>query len=200
MGHFLLVAVAGCTPGTPADPHQARQAVTTAWQTGQHTVWEIDWPASPVGGPVTVETWRAGNRYRLEILESTAPALVGQTLVFNGSRGWRFNRLEPQPAVVTDVPALSPVTDALETIAGLLRRLPTAASREQTATLEHGPAQKIGLTFDNGDSLIFWLDQSTGLPVRIRFTVKGGQATLQARRFEPLPHPPDALFTPIPGR
>ena len=68
----------------PIEPETARHTAALAWQTSRHTVWELDWPNAPVGGPVTVETWQAGNRYRYEILEAAAPALVGQALAFDG--------------------------------------------------------------------------------------------------------------------
>jgi hypothetical protein len=57
-----------------------------------------------------------------------------------------------------------------------------------------GPAQKIVLRFDNDDSLTVWIDEETGLPVRLQFLVDGRQATLEARHFEPLADPLSGLF------
>ncbi|MBN1219219.1 MAG: hypothetical protein JXM69_09840 [Anaerolineae bacterium] len=189
-----LLALPTCTTGHPMSPDQAQAIVAAAWHADQHIVWELDWPAAPVGGPLTVETWRVGERYRFEILESVAPALIGETLAFDGQTAWQSNRFDSEPPVRLDSPRLSPVTDAFATIDRLI------ATPPQTATLEtgqtgHGPAQKISLAFANGDRLIFWGDEATQLPVRIIFEVGGKEATLKARSFEALVDPPQALFT-----
>jgi hypothetical protein len=81
-------------PPQPVSPATAQAALVEAWAADQHTVWEIDWPDAPVGGPLTVETWRAGSGYRYEILESTAPALVGEILIFDGQTAWQYNRFD----------------------------------------------------------------------------------------------------------
>jgi hypothetical protein len=173
--------------------NQAQTIVATAWRADQHIVWELDWPAAPVGGSLTVETWRVGERFRFEILESAAPALVGETLVFDGQTAWQSNRFDSEPPVRLDSPRLSPVTDAFAVIDRLI------ATPPQTATLEigqtgHGPAQKISLAFANGDRLIFWGDETTQVPVRVIFEVGGKETALKARSFEAMVDPPRALF------
>ncbi len=180
-------------------PPAAQSRLTGAWQTDRHTVWEIDWPDAPVGGPVTVETWQAGARYRYEILESTAPALVGQVLVFDGHRAWRYDRFQTQPALPQSAspPLLSPVTDAFAVIDRLLITSPASAVQQQTTILDYGPVQKIELTFEQGDTLTFWLEPENGFPVRIIFLANGSRAELHARQVEPLVDPPAKLFTPF---
>jgi outer membrane lipoprotein-sorting protein len=232
----------------PMSPDLAQAIVADAWQADQHIVWELDWPAAPAGGPLTVETWRMnedyrgdtyrgdtyrgdtyrgdtyrgdtyrgdtyrgdtyrgdtyrgdtyrgdtyrGDRYRYEILESVAPALVGETLVFNGQKAWQYNRFSTEAPVVPGWPWLSPVSDAFVMIDALIATPPQTATQE-FAQIIHGPAQKITLTFDNGDHLILWRDEETQLPVKIVFSVDGKEATLNARDFEPLVDPPQGLF------
>jgi hypothetical protein len=167
----------------------------------QHTIWEIEWPEAPVGGPVTVETWRAGSRYRYEILESTAPALVGETLIFDGQIAWQYNRfddplLSPRRQGKTiSKPALSPVSDAFAIINPLLTTLPETASQE-AVQFNRRSAQKITLTFANKDQLSLWQDEATHLPIQVTFAVGAQQSTLRARSFERLVNPPEGLFKP----
>ena len=164
-------------------PDPAQAIVANAWQSDQHIVWELDWPAAPAGGPLTVETWRMnedyrgdeyrgdtyrGDRYRYEILESAAPALVGETLVFNGQKAWQYNRFSTEGPVAPELPWLSPVSDAFAMIDTLIASSPQTATQEFVQII-HGPAQKITLTFDNGDRLILWRDEETQLPVKIYF-------------------------------
>jgi hypothetical protein len=181
----------------PINPDVAEEKIGSAWQAGQHVVWELEWPAAPIGGPLTIETWRADRRYRYEILEAAAPALVGQTLIFDGQTAWRFNRFETELPIGPTSPILSPVTDAFAIIDKLISTPPATATQQEPVQLSQGPAQQITLTFDNDDCLTFLLDQETQLPVRILFMVREQQARLRARSLEPLPNPPQDLFKPI---
>jgi hypothetical protein len=194
---FILAAsLSACTTPEPIEVEAAQALLLTAWQADQYIVWEIDWPAAPVGGPLTVATWRAGPRYRLEILEAVAPDLVGQTLIFDGVTAWGYQRFDSPPAVPQPVEArLSPVTDAFEIIALLLATTPSSATQE-AVQVGREPAQKITLTFNAGDSLTLWRDEATGLPVRLSFVLGRQQATLRARSFVPLSNPPQGLFEP----
>lgn len=193
---ILAVSLSTCAAPQPMEIEVAQTALLTAWQADQHIIWEIDWPDAPVGGPLTVATWRAGLRYRLEILEAVAPDLVGQTLIFDGVTAWRYQRFDSPPAVPQPVEAhLSPVTDAFAIIARLLATTPTSATQEVTQ-VGREPARKITLTFSAGDSLTLWRDEATGLPVRLNFVSGRQQATLRARSFEPLSNPPQDLFEP----
>jgi hypothetical protein len=187
------LGMSACGSGQPMDPDPARSMVRNAWQANQHIVWEIEWPAVPIGGPLTVETWRADERYRYEILEAAAPALIGQTLVFNGQTAWQFNRFGPDPPRVFASPALSPVSDAFAIIDAFVTTQPLTANQAE-GRLSHGPARMILLTFENNESLTFWIDRATGLPGRIIFWRRGDEATLQARSLERLPNPPAGLF------
>ena len=195
--NLLVLSLTGCAAARPMDPDTALARLTTAWRSHQHTVWEIDWPAAPSGGLLTVEIWRAGAQYRFEILESTAPALVGQMLVFDGQTAWRSDRFEEKSSwAAADPPELAPVSEAFAVIERLLARPAASATLQQSSTLRHGPAEKITLSFSNGDLLAMWLDQATGLPARAIFSYKGSQADLQARQLEPLAQPPAKLFAP----
>ncbi|HXW00070.1 MAG TPA: hypothetical protein VEC93_16740, partial [Anaerolineae bacterium] len=77
--NLLLLTLSACAAPEPISAKAAQATLAAAWQVDQHIVWEIAWPAAPVGGPLTVESWRVGPRYRFEVLEATAPDLVGQT-------------------------------------------------------------------------------------------------------------------------
>ena len=178
------------------DLQLAQDTLVRAWQADQHRVWELDWPAAPIGGLLTVETWRSAERYRFEILESTAPALIGQILIFDGQTAWWDNRFDqdlPQPA---SSPTLSPVSDAFAIIETLLTSSPIAATRQDDTLLNYGPTSKISLTFEDENTLSFWLESKTNLPVRIFFSVGDSQAVLHARQVEPLIDPPAGLFRP----
>ncbi len=190
-----FLTLSACAAQQPVATETAQAMMNRAWHSDQHTVWEIEWPASPTGGLLTVETWRLAHRYRFEILESTAPALIGQTLIFDGQNGWRYHRFEAGPVVGPVAPRLSPVSEAFAVIERLLATPPLAAEQLQTRH-KHGPAQKISLTFANDEQLIFWLDRETNLPMRILFLMGGKVATLEARHFEPLLVPLPGLFEP----
>jgi hypothetical protein len=194
--NLLAIALLGCTSEQTIGPNLAQRRAKTAWRSDQHAVWELDWPAAPTGGPLTVEIWRAGDRYRYEILESVAPALVGQTLIFDGQTGWRYSRFEATSSSRTASSRLSPVTDAFETVDRLLDLPPLNAVRQEDMILDYGPTEKTTLTFENGDRLISWIERETELPVRLTFEVGGNQATLKARHIEPLTKPLDGLFKP----
>ena len=187
-------AVTACAPAKTVEPETARQTATLAWQTDRQTVWELDWPNAPLGGSLTVETWQAGRRYRYEILEAAAPALVGQSLAFDGQNGWLYNRLNPPKTFAPTRPTLSPVTDAYGVINHLLDTPPQSATQE-TAAVNAAPAQKISLTYATGDSLAVWLDEKTGLPLKVTFSAGRQQATLLARSVEKLVNPPPELFS-----
>jgi hypothetical protein len=193
--HVIIVVwgTSGCASAQSMNADLAQAILARAWQADQHVVWEVDWPAAPVGGPLTVETWQADERYRFEILESVAPALVGETLIFDGQTAWQSNRFVPEPPVRLASPQLSPVTDAFAVVDQLLTTPPQIAGQEFVQTV-HGPAQKITLTFANNDRLTAWRDEETRLLVRIFFSGKGKEARLEARTFEPLLDPPPALF------
>jgi outer membrane lipoprotein-sorting protein len=197
---IISLSLMACTVVEPLKPAQAQTIIALAWQADQHVVWALDWPAAPTGGPLTVETWQSGPAYRYEILESAAPALVGEVLVSDGQRVWRYNRLnvpERSPDFNLDAPArLSPLTDALAQIDRLLATTPLTATQESAQTI-HGPAQKITLTYTNGDSLSLWQDDQTGLPVRVMSVINGQPVTLNTREVEPLVDPPTGLFEPI---
>jgi hypothetical protein len=194
----LFLGVSACVAPRTIDAQMARSMLEASWQAGQHVVWEINWPAAPVGGPLTVETWRAEGRYRYEILESAAPALIGEILVFDGQHAWSYNRFAPEPPTDLLSPALPPVTEALAMISRLIT-IPPETATQRAVQSSHGPAQEIALTFPpeadgRGRTLIFWRDIKTGLPVWVRFSVGETQATLQARTIEPLADPLPGLF------
>jgi outer membrane lipoprotein-sorting protein len=198
--YLLGIQLSGCAATRTLDPLAAQADFIRAWQADQHVVWEIDWPAAPVGGPVTVETWRAGGRYRFEILEAAAPALVGETLVFDGLDGWSYNRFAPALPLKSLPPSLAPVTDAFNLISEFSAIRPEKAS-QRPVRLDHGPARQITLTLTPGSaggqrSLTWWRDDETGLPARIHFTFGEQEAVLQARSVELLPDPPAGLFSP----
>ncbi len=196
LSFLIIIAASACASTKPVEVEAAQATLLDAWQMDQHIVWELDWPDAPVGGPLTVATWRAGLRYRLEILEAAAPPLVGQTLIFDGATAWRYQRFDSPPAVPQPVEAqLSPVTDAFAVISRLLATTPASAT-EEAAQFEREPAQKITLTFTGGDTLTLWRDKATGLPVRLSFVSDRQRATLRARSFEPLSNPAEELFEP----
>lgn len=176
-------------------PKAGRDALVRAWQQDQHIVWEIEWAAMPLGGPLTVESWRVGERYRFEILEVTAPALVGETLVVDGPNAWRYNRFEPTSLTRVSPPWLAPVSELFMLIEQSLSRLPQTA-RQQLVQVDQAPAQQISLIFSQDEQLIFWIDQATRLPIRIFLATDGSEIRLQARSYEPLVDPPAGLFQP----
>jgi outer membrane lipoprotein-sorting protein len=199
--HLLTFSLCACASPQPVSPATTQTALLEAWAADQHTVWEIDWPDAPVGGPLTVETWRVGSWYRYEILESTAPALVGEILVFDGQTAWQYNRFDDsllsshkQGKEASEL-ALSPVSDAFAVINRLLTT-PAQTAGQEAVTFNHHSTQKITLTFDHGDQLALWRDETTNLPVRITFAAGGQEATLKARSFERLTNPPAGLFKP----
>lgn len=192
--HLLLLGVTACAAAQPLQPQLAQAIIADTWHTDQHMVWELDWPAAPVGGPVTVETWRVGDQYRYEILESAAPALIGETLIYNEHTAWQSNRFDSALLVILDSPQLSPVSDAFAVIEQLIITSPQSAAQESVQSV-HGPAQKITLTYPSGDSLSLWRDDETQLPVKIVFVVSSQKVILNARNFEPLLDPPQGLFT-----
>lgn len=199
--YLLAFNLSACASPQPVTPDMAQAALVEAWSADQHTVWEIDWPNMPAGGPLTVETWQAGSRYRYEILESTAPALVGEILIFDGQIAWQYNRfadplLSPRrQGKETGELTLSPVADAFAIINRLLVT-PAQTASQEAASFNHHSAQKITLTFAHGDQLALWQDETTNLPVRVTFAMGEQQATLKARSFERLPYPPEGLFEP----
>lgn len=197
----VFMGLSGCAAIDTIDPRSAQIDFSRAWQADQHTVWEIDWPAAPVGGPLAVETWRVDGRYRFEILEAEAAALIGQTLVFDGRQGWRYNRFEPEPPVESAPPSLAPVTELLAEINAVSASRPKRATG-RLARLDHGPAQEFWLSYagDPGEgerSLTWWRDVGTGLPVRLHLVDGRQDVTLRARSFEALPQPPAGLFSPL---
>jgi outer membrane lipoprotein-sorting protein len=192
----LAFSLSACAVAEPVSVSTAQATLVNTWHADSHIVWEIEWPAAPVGGPLTVEMWRAGPRYRFEILEATAPDLIGQTLIFDGQRAWRYNRFEvSQNSSQPGEAQLSPVTDALMIINRLGAATPETATHESVHLLP-GPAQKITLILPGGDTLTLWRDEATGLPIRLEFVAGGQAATLRARSFEPLPDLAEGLFKP----
>jgi hypothetical protein len=182
---LVIASLIACNPSRQVAPQPAQSQLIEAWQANQHVVWEIDWPAIPIGGPLTVEVWRAGKQYRFEILESTASALVGEMVVFDGAQAWRYNRFEPGAGS----PQLSLVSDLFTIIDRLLHKKAVTAFRQPVSLLD-GMAEKITLIYEDNQQFIFWLDEKTGLPLRINY----GDALLKAREIEPLINPPAGLF------
>ena len=158
-------------------------------------VWEIEWSAMPVGGPLTVETWRASGRHRIEILETAAPHLVGETLIFDGQHAWRYNRFDAEPPAMGSTPWLAPVSEAFAMIRAMINT-PADTATQSTVHLSHGPARRITLTYNNNDRLTFWIDQETQLPARVFVAAGRNRVNLKARSFEILVDPPAGLFKP----
>jgi outer membrane lipoprotein-sorting protein len=195
---FLIVigfALAACAPASPIAPKAAQQQLQQAWQSDQHAILEIEWPNAPIHGPVSVEVWQAGDRYRYEILETPAPALLGETLVSDGNQTWRYNRLASSPPPRSTVPTLAPITDVRMLVSNLLSRQPIEATI-QSDSVNLLPTKKILMLYPTGDSLAMWLDeQAAGLPRRVEFSVGQQHGQLTARLLEPLTNPPPVLFT-----
>ncbi len=189
---FILMA---CQAEQAINPDTAQTLARDAWRQEWHAVWEIDWAAMPVGGPVTVEVWRAGERYRYEILEAAAPALIGETLVFDGRQAWRYNRFETDSLSSPAAPHLAPMSEAGAVIDRLLAEPPRSA-RRRVEPLHRQSTQRITLTFADESSLSVWIAQETGLPLRLRWSTPNAEGTLTARETEPLPDPPAGLFNP----
>lgn len=189
----LTFVSASCTRSQNLEPEPAQTRLAQAWMACQHTIWDIDWPAMPLSGPLTVETWRAGSRYRYEILETTAPALAGQTFVFDGQQGWQYNRFEPNTSLTSNITAFSPVSDAFDTITHLIK-MPSQTATEAIIQIKGEPAQKITLTFTNGDSLAVWLHLETKLVLQALFIIDGQRGRLTARQVEALPDDPSTLL------
>ncbi len=195
----MVSGLTACTAANTLNPAQAQTNAAAAWQAPQHVVWEIDWPAAPLGGGVVAETWRAGPRYRYEILEAAAPALPGEVLVSDGHWVWRYNRFAvnsppPLPSPTERGVSLSPVTDAFALIDHLLAVSPQSATIEP-AQLLPGPATKITLIYANGDTLTLWRDDKTGLPAQVVLAAGPGSAVrLAARNLDLLNNPPEELF------
>lgn len=158
---FMVVACAAAV-----DPLPAQQQLTMAWHIPQHTVWVLDWAAAPIGGPLTVETWRSDGRVRLEILEAVPPALRGQTLVFDGQTAWRYNRFAADAVEIDSEPMLSPVSDALARIEQALATPADSAQRMVVTLMHHGETEKIVLNWPT-QSLTMWLSLETRLPVQL---------------------------------
>ncbi|HMQ56217.1 MAG TPA: hypothetical protein PKD98_29320 [Anaerolineae bacterium] len=190
---MVLLWLTGCRAAEPLPPAEAQEILRQLWQTDRHAVWEIDSPAIPIGGPLVVETWQQGDRYRYEILESTAPALAGETLVFDGQLAWPYNRFDPPPAFEPGLPALAPVTETFDLIEHLLTT-PAAEASQSTARLNFQPAHLITLTYPNGDTLAMWRAETGALPVKVEFSLAGQAGELLAREIEPLGDAPPALF------
>ena len=193
---LLQISLIACAATEEAvDAAGARAAVIDAWQQGQHTVWAIEWAAMPSGGPVTVETWRVNNRYRFEILEAGAPAMIGETLIFDGQRAWQYNHFTVTSPKTVATPWLSPISDVLVIVEQLLAQTPQAVSRTPVG-ISSGPAQKLRFQFAEEKILTVWLDDQMGLPVRLHLKTDRGEITMTARSYEPLIAPPAGLFEP----
>jgi hypothetical protein len=190
---LIFLSLTACARPQSLSPEQAQLRISTAWRADQHAVWVLDWPTAPTAGPITVEIWRSRDRYRVEILEATAPALVGEILVVNGETAWRYNRFQPSPLTPVTSPVLSPVTDLFGLIEQLLQTPGVTAAQEATQ-LNYSPAQKIRLTFNDGKELLFWQETETGLPVRLSLFAGGQQLELDARQAVPLSDPIEGLF------
>jgi hypothetical protein len=188
-----FLSLTACARPQPISPEQARIRVSESWRADQHAIWTLDWPAAPTTGPLTVEIWRSGDRYRIEVLEAAAPALIGEILVVNGETAWRYNRFQPSPLIPVTSPGLSPVTDLFHLIDKLLQT-PVIAAEQEALQLNYNPAQKIRLTFSDGNELQFWQEEETGLPVRLILLTGGQQLELEVRQVEPLPDPVEGLF------
>lgn len=191
---FMVVLwITGCNAGEPLPPAEAQEILRNLWHTDRRQIWEIDWPALPVGGPLVVETWRLGARYRYEILEATAPALVGETLVYDGRSAWPYNRFDLPPTFETGLPYLAPVTETFTQIERLLAA-PAVEARQSPARINFQPTRLITLTYSNGDTLSVWWNETVALPVKVVFEVEGQMGELLAREVEPLGDAPVALF------
>ena len=187
------MSLTACARPQPVSPEQARIRVSESWQADQHAVWTLVWPAAPTIGPLTVEIWRSGDRYRIEILEAPAPALVGEILVVEGEKAWRYNRFQPPPLIPVIAPVLSPVTDLFHLVDQLFQT-PVVTAEQDVTQVNYSLTQKIRLTFDDGNELHLWQAVETGLPVRLVLFIQGQQIALEARQVEPLPDPVEGLF------
>lgn len=183
----------GCGAGEPALPTLTE--FQAAWGRDQHAVWEVDWPAAPLPGPVVVEAWQSGARRRFEVLEAAAPALIGETLVSDGQTGWLFNRFETDLTAVEAAEArFSPLDDALALVTRQLGRDPRRVTPLGRATLPSGLARGWQLAFDSGATLDLWLLEQEGLVGQVRLTGPQASFRLRARQVEPLDDAPAGLF------
>ena len=190
---ILSILPVGCTAARPVALDAVQTQIIAAWQADQHAVWEIDWPAAPGGGPLTVEVWQAEPRYRYEILEATVPDLVGETLVFDGANAFQYNRFAPPDEFSAVEPQLSPVSDAFAIVTTLLTRQPTGAT-EAPARVNNRTTNKIVLSFADNVILTVWLEETSGLLSQVEFSTGSQRGLLRARSIEPLSKPAPELF------
>lgn len=195
---LMIISLTACASTSPIAPETAQAITAEAWQANYHVVWEIDWAAMPVGGAVTVEAWQVGEQYRYEILESTAPALVGETLIFDGQQGWHYQRFDPDSLTSATPPHLAPMSEAVNIIDTLLGQ-PARRAQMQQVRLGDELTRHITLIFDPETSLSVWIAEETNLPHRLRFRRNDAPVTLMARSIEPLTMPPAGLFKPTVG-
>jgi outer membrane lipoprotein-sorting protein len=193
-GAALLLT--GCAAAVPIEPAPAQQLIRQAWQAHQHAVWDIDWPAAPVGGPVAAEIWQAGPRRRIEILEAPAPALIGQALVTDGHSTWLLNRLALNSQPPLTATQLAPVTPLIELVNRQLAQ-PAQTAASQAGQINDIPARQITLIFADETRLSLWLDNKTNLPLQLILTDGAQSAKIRARSVAPLPQPPPELFSPV---
>ncbi len=148
---------------------------------------------------MTVASWQAEQRYRYEILESTAPALIGETAVFDGQRLFTFNRLTISPhhplQPNRQVNGLSPMFEVVSLIENGLADPAVVATETQTR-LNGAVTQRLTLRYVDGGELTMWIAPETGTLKQVVVRMGTRTITLTARQSDPLPNPSLDLFRP----
>lgn len=191
---ILMAAFAACNAKAD-DLLLAPLEIPQAWAQGWHGVWELQWSAMPVPGPVVFEGWVTENRarQRYEILEADVPSLVGLAYVNDGSAAIIFNRLEetvPPERGGGDMP-FSPVTDALAKVDRTLAQLPAVAQIRRAGTLS-----RVDFSPAPGEAASVWVDETCGCVIRVTVHTSDSDFVLAARSMTKLDVPQPHLFEP----
>jgi hypothetical protein len=190
----LLALVTACQPSPQLDVDQLVAESQQAWASDWHVVWQIEWKGAPVRGPLVAEIWHAADgRLRIETLEAPTAALSGLTLVDDGTTIWFQDSRQNQVQTGTEELRIPLASDTLDAIGWLLHEMENGTvTVTGQGELESGPATRLNVALPDGDRVILWVDDETGLPARVELnSLVWGEAVFTARSIdaeEPL-HP-----------
>lgn len=197
---IILITLTRCGSSSLPDGEKLVTRARQVWEADWHAVWQIEWAGAPVKGSLIAEVWHAtGNRLRIETLEAPTAALSGLTLVNNGTTTWlydlRQNRVETGPEEWVRIPLASDALDAIDWL--LLNVDGSTINVTSYETLESGPATRLDIIQDNGDLVMLWVHDVTGLPARVTLrSAIWGEATFTTRSISTGERPHPALFVP----
>ncbi len=184
---IILLTLPACATAPSLDLERTQDKLLAAWHSDRHGVWDLKWSNAPIAESIIFEAWQVGEKRRYEILEATAPDLVGLVYINDGYLAQHYNRLKEGPQ--TTLPAaqlpFSPISHAFDLVTEQLSRSPQSIEQVRVPQT-NDPLEIYRLHYPSDQTLTLWLDSVQNQIIKLQLDQAHHTLTLTARSLTTL--------------